>query len=131
MAVHEAGGHARGVKENGTQRTSIPRLILVVLATLVLGAHFLRAGHALVALVIVVAPALLAFRTRWAAWTVKGLLLLGTLEWVRTLLELVDVRRALGLPYTRMAVILGSVALVTAVAALLIRVKPALTEKPA
>jgi len=62
-------------------------------------------------------------RQPWVARLVQVALVLGALEWVRTLYELVQVRTALGEPATRMVIILGSVAVVTLVSALLFQSK--------
>jgi hypothetical protein len=90
------------------------------LSFLVLGAHFLRAGQlALVALAVGLL-ALLFVRRRWARLTVQGALLLGAAEWVRTTLELTGERASMGRPYGRMVVILGAVAAVCVLSALLL-----------
>ena len=47
----------------------------------------------------------------------RHLLLLGAFEWLRTLAGILEMRRVLGQPWQRMAVILGAVALVTALSA--------------
>ena len=90
------------------------------LSLLVLGAHFLRAGEiALVALAVGLL-ALLFVRRAWAARTVQVVLLLGTAEWVRTTLALTGERASMGRPYGRMVVILGAVAAVCVLSALLL-----------
>ena len=97
------------------------RLLPAVLALLVLGAHFLRAGYlALVAAALAVAL-LLFVRRPWAARAVQGALVLGALEWLRTLALLALERRAAGAPYLRMTLILGGVALTTALSLLAFR----------
>lgn len=94
-------------------------LILVVLCLLLLGAHFLRDGAlTLVVLAVVVLPALLVVRKPWAARLVQLALLLGTLEWIRTLVQLVNARIEAGQPFTRLAIIVGVVAAVTLLSAL-------------
>jgi hypothetical protein len=50
-------------------------------------------------------------------------LVLGTLEWVYTIYELVQVRAAHGQPFIRMTVILGIVVAVTLASALLFQSK--------
>jgi hypothetical protein len=69
----------------------------VVLSLIVLGAHFMRYGNTIL---------------------VGAALVLGALEWVHTLYGLVQMRTALGEPYGRMLIILGSVAAITALSAL-------------
>jgi hypothetical protein len=92
---------------------------LVVLAALLLGAHFLRAGSLVLAAASVLAPLLLLVRSAVAARALQVALALGCVEWLSTLASLVDSRRASGQPVVRLAAILGGVALVTAAAALL------------
>lgn len=102
--------------------------VLAVLASLVLAAHFLRraagAGDPILYLPVLVAlalPLLLVAKRAWATTVLRVALLLGAVEWVRVALVLYQSRRAMGAPAGRMLVILGSVALVTALAALLVR----------
>jgi hypothetical protein len=90
----------------------------VVLSSVLLAAHFLRAGQfALVALSLGT-PLLLALRRSWATTTVQVLLILGSLEWLRTLAVLMEARRAAGEPFVRLVLILAVVAALTAGSAL-------------
>ena len=92
---------------------------IVVLSLLVLGAHFMRYGND-IGMVLSVAPiALLFVRKPWAARVVQAVLVLGAIEWATTLVGLVQMRMAQGLPATRLAIILGAVILLTLTAALL------------
>ncbi len=93
--------------------------IPVVLSLVVLGAHFMRYGNSIGVTAAVVLIALLFVRQPWVARLMQIVLILGALEWVRTLYELVQVRAALGEPFIRMIVILGVVAAVTFCSALL------------
>jgi hypothetical protein len=96
--------------------------LLVVLSLLFLGAHFLRYGNE-VGVVFSLAPiALLFVRKPWAARVVQAVLFLGAMEWARTLYELVQMRLALGMPVTRMVVILAAVIFLTATSALLFEI---------
>jgi hypothetical protein len=98
------------------------QLLPVGLSLLVLGAHFLRAGRPLLALVVLLTLALLFVRRRWAARVVQGVLGLGGLVWIRTLVVLASLRIHTGEPVRRMVIILGSVAAVSLLSALLIQV---------
>jgi len=97
------------------------RLLPVVLSGLVLAAHFLRGGHLGLVVLCLAALFVLSIRESWAARLMQVLLVLGSLEWIRTMLALVSARRGLGEAWTRMAVILSSVALFTAASALVFR----------
>ena len=97
--------------------------IPVVLSILVLGAHFLRYGNAIGVFVALLLIALLFLRRPWVARLMQIVLVLGTLEWLRTMYELGHIRALHGQPYGRMPVILGIVAAVTLCSALLFESK--------
>jgi hypothetical protein len=90
----------------------VPGLALVLLA-----AHFFHAGLAPFAAIAVLLAGLLFVRRPWAARIVQGVLVAGTVEWLLTAYALAQVRMQHGQPYVRLLVILGGVALFTAVAA--------------
>ena len=98
------------------------RPALAVASALVLAAHFLRSGEWLLVGVCLGLPLLLMLRRAWAVRLVQAALVLGGIEWFRTMLLLVRERQALGVPWDRMALILVAVALVTTSAAFLLRV---------
>lgn len=100
-------------------------LLLPALALLLLGAHFFRAALLPLTVVCLGLIALLFVRARWAWLTLQVALALGTIEWLRTAWEFASARAAMGQPYARLLVILGSVALVTALAALALRTNTA------
>jgi len=89
------------------------RLIPVILSTLLLGAHFFRAGLTFLAVLIVLLPVVLLVKRTWVARLTQVVLFLGGIEWIRTLLVFVADRRESGQQWTRLAVILGTVALFT------------------
>ena len=96
-------------------------LLLPAFVLLLLGAHFFRAALVPLTVVCLGLIALLFVRSRWAWVSLQVALAMGTLEWLRTAWEFASLRAAMGQPYTRLLVILGSVALVTALAALVLR----------
>ncbi|MGI9537091.1 MAG: 4Fe-4S ferredoxin, partial [Desulfocapsaceae bacterium] len=65
------------------------------------------------------APGLLYFTRPWSLRILQILLILSAIEWIRTLLNLVQIRQDLGMDWTRLAIILGSVAIFTAASALI------------
>jgi hypothetical protein len=95
-----------------------------VTSTLGLGAHVLRQGWFVAAVLIAASPLLLLFDGRWPARVLQALLGLGALEWVRTTLVLVGSRQAAGAPYLRLVAILGTVATLTALSAALLQARP-------
>jgi NAD-dependent dihydropyrimidine dehydrogenase PreA subunit len=94
------------------------QLLPALLASLLLGAHFLRGGQPGLALASALFPALLLWNRRWVGLLYPVLLLAGSLEWLRATAHLVVLRRALGLPAGRLLLILGAVAAFTAASAL-------------
>ena len=92
--------------------------IPVVLSLVVLAAHFMRYGNTPAMAGSLALVALLFIRKAWVARLIQVVLVLGALEWVRTLLGLVQVRAAMDVPAGRMVIILGTVAAITACSAL-------------
>ena len=107
---------------------TVGALALPALALLLLGAHFFRAGLVPLTAASAVLLVMLFVRAPWSARVLQGALALGTLEWLRTAWVFAAARAAAGQPYTRLLVILGSVALVTALAAWLLRSRAARTH---
>ncbi len=97
------------------------QLVPVVISLIVLAAHFMRAGNIVMVLVALVLLVLLGVRRRWVAQLVQVALILGTVEWVITLIRLVAWRSDAGQPVLRLVFILGGVALLTALSGLVFR----------
>jgi hypothetical protein len=95
-------------------------MIPAVLSLLVLGAHFLRQGQTLLLVISVALIGLLAVPRRWALRVLQAALVLGAVEWIRTLIVLFQIRGEMGMPVTRMVIILAAVALFTAASALVV-----------
>lgn len=92
-------------------------LVLPALALVLLAAHLLHAGWLPLAALALLLVGLLAVRRPWAARAVQVVLAVATLEWVVTAVGLAQVRIHRGGPYLRLVLILGAVALFTALAA--------------
>ena len=95
----------------------------IVLSLVLLGAHFLRELNAVGVVVSVLLIGLLFIRRAWAARVVQVALFVGVVEWIMTIYMLAWVYAARGQPATRMYIILGSVAVITIVSALLFQTK--------
>lgn len=93
------------------------QVLAVIVSLLLLAAHFLRAGALLPVLVSIGMIGLLLVRRWWAARVIQVVLVLGALEWLRTMLHLAAARARAGEPATRMVVILGTVAAITLLSA--------------
>jgi hypothetical protein len=100
-------------------------LLLPALALLLLGAHFFRAGLVPLTAACVAMIALLFVRSPWSARVLQVVLVLGALEWLRTAWTFASLRAAMGEPYGRLLLILGTVAAATLAAALLLRASAA------
>ena len=64
------------------------KLLPVILSLLLLGAHFYRAGMIVLVLLAIVIIFMLLIRKPWVVRLVQFVLVIGGLEWVRTLLFL-------------------------------------------
>ena len=99
------------------------KLLPVIFSMLLLGAHFYRAGQLLLTGGALLSLGLLSLRRPQAVWLMQGLLVAGAAEWLTTAIRLVADRQAQGLPWQRLAIILGVVTLCTLLSALPLRTK--------
>lgn len=96
------------------------RLLPAVLSVIILAAHFFRMQNIpFMAATLALLPLLFSSK-QWIQRAIQISLLLGSIEWVRTILMLVTERKVLGMPYLRMVIILGGVAIFTIWGALLL-----------
>jgi len=95
----------------------------VILSFLLLTAHFYRSGLVVLAAICVALLFLLFFRKTWIPRLFQFLLILGALEWLRSLYHFAAMRIAWDQPWTRLAIILGTVALFTAFSGLVFNSK--------
>jgi hypothetical protein len=98
----------------------IIRIIPLIIAFLLLGAHFLRSGHLLLAGLSTLAPLLLLIKKRWILLIVKWLTYSAAIVWIQTTFSLVQQRRMTGLPWVRMLLILSGVTVLTVYAGYLL-----------
>ena len=96
------------------------RSIPAVLSCWLLAAHF--QFHGLLPLVVACAalPLLLLIRRNWAVRVVQLALMVGALEWLRTIVACIEARQEEGRVFLRMTVILIGVELFTVIAAVLL-----------
>ena len=106
------------LESDNTDTMNVVRLIPAFLSALLLAAHFSRMGSPLLVILALLLPAFLFIRREWAARLVQVALIYGAIEWVRELVFLVAERSAQGQPWTRLAIILGFVAMFTGSSAL-------------
>lgn len=91
----------------------------MVLSLIILAAHFLRESSLGLVFLCLLCPFFLLIHERWSARVIQAVLLLGALVWIFSAFSIGQERMAAGRPFVRMAVILGSVALVSAASAFL------------
>ena len=102
---------------------NVLRLLPVILAFGLLAAHFSRADMMPAVIVSLATPFLLLIRKPWIARSIQVLLLLGAAEWIRAMFGYINVRKEIGEDWGRLAIILVTVALLTACSALVFRGK--------
>ncbi len=85
---------------------NVPAYICGVL----LAAHFLRIGSLLLTFVCLVLPFTMLSRQLWSLYATRGLMGLGVLIWLETMVSRMLGRLEYGQPYLRLALILTAVA---------------------
>ena len=99
------------------------RLLPVFMSLLLLAAHFFRTGQTVLAVIALILFIPLILKEKWVVWLIQLALVLGAVEWLRTLASVAQTRMEYDMPWVRMAVILGAVALFTALSSLVFRSK--------
>lgn len=99
------------------------KLLPVIISFLLLAAHFYRTGPMMLARLSLALLILLLLGEAWVARVIQVALILGSVEWLRTLYFIARERIALDQSWARMAIILGAVALFTALSSLVFRSK--------
>jgi hypothetical protein len=99
------------------------RLLPVILSFLLLAAHFVRAGDNVYAYALLIILLLLTLKKSWVPWLIQLTLVIGAIEWLRTLMFVAQMRMEFGMPWARMAIIMVAVAMFTAFSSLVFRNK--------
>jgi hypothetical protein len=99
------------------------RLLPVIISFGLLAAHFSRANLFPLVLLCLAIPFLLFIRKAWVARTIQIFLLLGAAEWIRAMYGYIVIRIEIGEDWSRLAIILITVALLTACSGLVFRGK--------
>lgn len=89
------------------------RLAIPVLCSVLLAAHFLRERSLVFVALSMLGIPLLFVRNHWVVRGMQLFFILASMEWIHTTVGLVLERKAMGLPWIRMAIILGGVAALT------------------
>jgi hypothetical protein len=96
------------------------RIVLFVIATLLAGAHFLRAGQVGLMVLCLAAPLLFLYRKRWILNLLQVIAYCAAVNWIVVAIRLVQMRQMEGRSWTSAAIILGAVAVFTLLAGLLL-----------
>jgi hypothetical protein len=107
------------------------RLILVILAAVLLAAHFLRSYSLLPMAICLLAPFLLLIRKRWSLVTLQLASIPAALIWLLTLYGIIQQRIFEGRSWTASAIIIGVVAAFTLFAGWLLNLSKLKDEFPA
>ncbi|HAG16255.1 MAG TPA: hypothetical protein DCG69_06980 [Bacteroidales bacterium] len=99
------------------------RLLPAIISLLLLAAHFSRIDLTLLAVLIVLFPFAFLIKKAWVLKLIQGLILLGALEWLRSLYDYIQIYQSNNQPWTKLVFIMGGVALFTFVSALLLSTK--------
>ncbi len=101
----------------------ILRVVLIILSSVLLSAHFLREGEILLTAAYLFLPLLLLIKRRWVLIVLQIFTYGGVLVWFYTLYVLINERMSLGIPWVRMAIILAVVIIITLISGLLLNSK--------
>lgn len=97
--------------------------IPAIISALLLAAHFLRGGHLVMTLICLAMPLLLISPTKARIRLYQTFLILSALVWIFAAADIALDRIAAGMPWIRMAIILGIVTILNIAAALLFETK--------
>ena len=86
---------------------------LVLIASLILAAHFSRNDQIIPEIVSVLMPFLLLTKKKWSWLVLSVFLSIGGIVWIFTIYNMAMLRLETGQPWLRMALILGSIVLFT------------------
>ncbi len=95
-------------------------ILLYVLAALLMGAHFLRAGNMVMVAICVAVPLAFLYRRSLSLVLLQILAYGAAATWLYTAWQLVQVRQSFGQKWALAATILGAVALYSLLAGLLL-----------
>ena len=96
------------------------RIGFFIAAALLFGAHFLREGNTVAVALCLGAPLLFLYRRRWVLIPLQVMAYGASVTWMITLQHIIEQRELAGRTWTAAALILGTVALLTFLAGLLL-----------
>lgn len=109
----------------------ITRIVLFILASVLLAAHFLRASQYLPMALCLALPLLFLYRKKVSLILLQVAAYAATAIWLQTALELIRMRQTEGRAWTAAAIIFSAVALFTLVSGLLLNSRVMRARYPA
>ena len=100
------------------------KILPIVLCSLIMAAHLGRANMFVLQIISLLIPLILIWKNKFSARTVQLLLIIYGFEWIRTINYYAQIRIAKGEDWSRLAIILGIVALLNFATILVFRTKP-------
>jgi len=97
------------------------RLLPVIFSFLILSAHFSRGDLFVISIICLLIPLLLFIKQAWVIKLIQIILIIGSIEWIRSLFYYINQRQAIGESYIRLVIIIIMVALFTGLSALVFR----------
>lgn len=100
---------------------NILRLLPVIFSFLILSAHFSRGDLFVLSIICLLIPLLLFIKQVWIVRLIQIVLIVGSMELIRSMFHYINERQILGEPYTLLIIIMVSVALFTGLSALVFK----------
>ena len=97
------------------------RLLPVIFSFLILSAHLSRGDLFIPSMLFLILPLLLLIKKQWVVRLIQIVLVIGSLEWIRSMFIYLNQRQAIDEPYLRLVIIIGIIALFTGLSALVFR----------
>ncbi len=102
---------------------NVLKLTPIYISAIIMTAHFFRLEQYFIVIICICFPFLLFFKTKLAARLIQIILLLGAIEWIRTIIIIVNERITNGEPCLRLVIILGIVTLFTGFSSFIFKIK--------
>lgn len=99
------------------------KILPIIFCAILMAAHLMRIGYLLLQIISLLIPFLLLWKNKTAVIIIQVFLILSGFEWIRTLLFYVLLRIENGQDWIRLALIIGTVALINFASLLVFRSK--------
>ena len=99
-------------------------LLPIILSFLMISAHFYRAGNTVIAVTSLFIPFLLLIKKHYTAKIIQLMLLISSMEWLRTIYQITSIRIKFQMPWLRFTFIMSFVFLLTFLSVFIFKLKP-------